>query len=181
MSEEDDFFWVLDVVEQVEVDLCLRLGCIWPIFSGIFISELQLNVHGVVVPLDVGVVDLFIIEQGVPILVSIGIVLVLLEVLLDHGEFLLVWEGDIEVALPALVEKLSVYFRDCDEVVNNSQVFEQFEEVLNRDSSVKVLALGVVVTAVSYSQAAVFIPLPQMRVFSQQQVHNLIANNKPMA
>ena len=161
MSEEDDFFWVLDVVEQVEVDLCLRLGCIWPIFSEI-ISELPLYVQGVVVPLDVGVVDLFIIEQGVPILVSMGIVLVLLEVLLDHGEFLLVREGDIEVALPALVEKLSVYFRDCDEVVNNSQVFEQFEQVLNRDSSIKVLALGVVVTTVSYSQAAVFIPLSQM-------------------
>jgi hypothetical protein len=138
-------------------------------------------VHGVVVPLDVGVVDFFIIEQGIPILVSMGIVLVLLEVLLDHGDFVLVREGDIEVALPALVEKLSVYFRDCDEVVNNSQVFEQFEQVLNRYSSVKVLALGVVVTAVSYSQAAVLVPQSQMRVFSQQQVHNLLANDKPMA
>lgn len=137
--------------------------------------------HGVVVPLDVGVVDFFIIEQGIPILVSMGIVLVLLEVLLDHGDFVLVREGDIEVALPALVEKLSVYFRDCDEVVNNSQVFEQFEQVLNRYSSVKVLALGVVVTAVSYSQAAVLVPQSQMRVFSQQQVHNLLANDKPMA
>jgi hypothetical protein len=137
-------------------------------------------VHGVVVPLDVGVVDFFIIEQGIPILVSMGIVLVLLEVLLDHGDFVLVREGDIEVALPALVEKLSVYFRDCDEVVNNSQVFEQFEQVLNRYSSVKVLALGVVVTAVSYSQAAVLVPQSQMRVFSQQQVHNLLANDKPM-
>ncbi len=136
--------------------------------------------HGVVVPLDVGVVDFFIIEQGIPILVSMGIVLVLLEVLLDHGDFVLVREGDIEVALPALVEKLSVYFRDCDEVVNNSQVFEQFEQVLNRYSSVKVLALGVVVTAVSYSQAAVLVPQSQMRVFSQQQVHNLLANDKPM-
>jgi hypothetical protein len=111
-----------------------------------------------------------------------GIILVLLKVLLDHGEFLLVWDCDIEVALPALVEKFTVYFRNCDEVVNNTQIFEQFEQVLNRDSSVKVLALGaVVVTAVSSSQAAVFVPLSQMRVFSQQQVHDLLANDKTMA
>jgi hypothetical protein len=111
-----------------------------------------------------------------------GILLVLLEVLLDHDEFFLVWDGDIEVALPALVKKLTVYFRNCYEILNNTQIFEQFEQVLNRDSSVKVLALGaVVVTAVSHSQAAVFVPLSQMRVFSQQQVHNLLANDKPMA
>jgi hypothetical protein len=77
-------------------------------------------VHGVVVPLNVGVVNFFIIEECVPILVSMGIMLVLLEVLLDHGEFLLVWDGDIEVALPALVKKLTVYFRDCYEIVNNT-------------------------------------------------------------
>jgi hypothetical protein len=61
VSEEDDFFGVLDVVEQVEVNLCLRLGCIWPILTDFF-GKLSLNVHHVVVPLNVGVVDFFIIE-----------------------------------------------------------------------------------------------------------------------
>jgi hypothetical protein len=75
------------------------------------------------------------------------------------------------------MEELSINFWNGNKLINNLQVFNELKKILNSNTSIEILTIGVII---SRCETAVLVPLSQVRVLSQQQVHDILAYNKFM-
>jgi hypothetical protein len=83
MSVKNDFFGVVDVIEEIKVNFLIGLRNI--------LGKLLIKFFGVVMPLNIGVVDSLVIENLLPIGSTMDFLCFLFfKVLLDQSKFILI-------------------------------------------------------------------------------------------